>query len=490
MPFRDAGYSQADYSLTVQDVVYGVWKAKEEGLVGLKEFSLQEYETFERVDMGDFNWISPSFLAFASPSHQPVHIIQPSEPMYAQLPRSLSAVQRDKSLPMPFKNILTHFAERGIGLVVRLNSELYSPSYFTALGIKHLDMIFDDGTCPPLKLVRKFIDLAHAVINVKRKGIAVHCKAGLGRTGCLIGAYLIYRHGFTANEVISYMRFMRPGMVVGPQQHWLHLNQGTFREWWFEDTTREKILASMQPSTPTRLQSGSRQRISNGQTFTPPNGDRHQNSPRRALGEITNNEASQTSVATSGGDDFKGTGVADENLPAPTPGQPRKTSKIYGGRRKMMENQPFDAAPTSEVVQVQRSTVSVSQEDSEEEQLLRLLGRKSSLSPASRSGKRRAVSCTTTTTTTTKWDVPTDGSDVENQLQGLDELDLPMDEYAASPTRPRTPSAKPGNGIGSINVGKRSSPLRRSTDGKTSVRKTSGRIGSASGQTLRTQKSS
>ena len=37
MPFRDAGYSQADYSLTIQDVVYGVWKAKEEALVGLKE---------------------------------------------------------------------------------------------------------------------------------------------------------------------------------------------------------------------------------------------------------------------------------------------------------------------------------------------------------------------------------------------------------------------------------------------------------------------
>ena len=32
MPFRDAGYSQADYILTVQDVVYGVWKAKVDGL--------------------------------------------------------------------------------------------------------------------------------------------------------------------------------------------------------------------------------------------------------------------------------------------------------------------------------------------------------------------------------------------------------------------------------------------------------------------------
>ena len=43
MPFRDAGYSQADYSLQVQDVVYGVWKAKEEGLCALKEFDLEEY---------------------------------------------------------------------------------------------------------------------------------------------------------------------------------------------------------------------------------------------------------------------------------------------------------------------------------------------------------------------------------------------------------------------------------------------------------------
>lgn len=42
MPFRDAGYSQADYVLNIQDVVYGVWKAKENGLFSLKEFSLEE----------------------------------------------------------------------------------------------------------------------------------------------------------------------------------------------------------------------------------------------------------------------------------------------------------------------------------------------------------------------------------------------------------------------------------------------------------------
>jgi cell division cycle 14 len=49
MPFRDAGYSQADYIINIQDVVYGVWKAKEEGLCGLKDFSLEEYVLARRT---------------------------------------------------------------------------------------------------------------------------------------------------------------------------------------------------------------------------------------------------------------------------------------------------------------------------------------------------------------------------------------------------------------------------------------------------------
>lgn len=410
--------------------------------------------------MGDFNWVTPNFLAFASPQQQPTHEIPSTSPMYSTLPLTIAEVQRSP-LPTPFKNVLSHFCARNIGLVVRLNSELYSSSYFTRLGIQHLNMIFDDGTCPPLSLVRQFINLAHEMITVKKKGIAVHCKAGLGRTGCLIGAYLIYRHAFTANEIIAYMRFMRPGMVVGPQQHWLHLNQATFREWWHEDTMKAK-LAEMMPSTPTR--SPHKQRLaSNGQTFTPPNGSQR----RAALGEIESNDRSNVGGSI---------GVQEDNLPAPTPGQPRKTSKIYGGGTSVRsplranENEPFTKS-TEYAAEITRF-----EGETDEEYHIRQIARKTtSRSPGLKDKDRRAISMTTTKTsmTSTTWRYNGE-SDAENTAPGG--------------TRPKTPAREKSNGSGngSISVSKvRSSPSRRSTESKSGVRKTSGRVGSVGSSMVR-----
>ena len=47
-------------------------------------------------------------------------------------------------------------------------------------------MYFDDGSNPSDDIVREFIRLADATIASDLK-VAVHCKAGLGRTGVLIG---------------------------------------------------------------------------------------------------------------------------------------------------------------------------------------------------------------------------------------------------------------------------------------------------------------
>jgi hypothetical protein len=53
-------------------------------------------------------------------------------------------------------------------------------------------MYFDDGSNPSDEIVRHFIRLAEDVIERQGKRVAVHCKAGLGRTGVLIGGKLFW----------------------------------------------------------------------------------------------------------------------------------------------------------------------------------------------------------------------------------------------------------------------------------------------------------
>lgn len=467
------------------------------------------YERFERVDMGDFNWVSPQFVAFASPQSEPTTPIPVNSPAYATLPSCIPEIASAR-INQPFKNVLSHFVQRNVGLVVRLNSELYCPSYFTALGIQHLDMIFEDGTCPQLPIVRKFIKLAHDQIS-KRKAIAVHCKAGLGRTGCLIGAYLIYRHGFTANEVIAFMRFMRPGMVVGPQQHWLHMNQNTFREWQFEDTIKAKYEKEFsKPSTPLKLSKTPMRKLSNAQQTATPQRSSVQ---RAALGEIDGNDTAANQT------------VQDENLPAPTPGQPRKYARMdpRGHSYQRSTSAGFRSSMATSHNQEKPTDPSTGLTDSDEEFILqRLAARRSqSRSPnASAKGKGRSVSYTTTTTTTTKTidmgdmgifeddgdavfrdneveDTNAIWADHQNEnMSSPKKLSLGAPE-AKSPsrspslgmgTRSRTPRRSASgvhtnaNGVGvtkTRSVRERESPLRRSTDeAKSRVRKTSGRVGS------------
>ena len=54
-----------------------------------------------------------------------------------------------------------------VGLVVRLNSPLYEKKWFTDRAIEHLEMEFEDGTCPDLSTVKTFLIKAQSMIDDK-----------------------------------------------------------------------------------------------------------------------------------------------------------------------------------------------------------------------------------------------------------------------------------------------------------------------------------
>ena len=72
----------------------------------------------------------------------------------------------------------------------RLTLDRYDKRHFAQFQIEHVDMYFDDGGNPTDEIVRDFIKMADEIIEVRKQKVAVHCKAGLGRTGVLIGGEL------------------------------------------------------------------------------------------------------------------------------------------------------------------------------------------------------------------------------------------------------------------------------------------------------------
>lgn len=106
------------------------------------------------------------------------------------------------------------FKKFGVSLVVRLNKPQYEKQKFIKGGIKHLDLYFLDGSTPPDEIVDKFLEAAEA----EKGAIAIHCKAGLGRTGSLIALYCMKHLGFPPAAFIGWIRIARPGSILGPQQ--------------------------------------------------------------------------------------------------------------------------------------------------------------------------------------------------------------------------------------------------------------------------------
>ncbi|XP_041976343.1 tyrosine-protein phosphatase CDC14-like [Aricia agestis] len=218
VPFQDACQQKSPYTITILDCLEGLAKARDFNFFNFQDFNVAEYIKLDKLQGGDLNWIIPGkFLAFIGPVDNTYSVYNPPE-MY-----------------------VAYFIHNNVKVVIRLNKRLYDSNTFTSNGILHYDLYFPDGSCPQKHIVMKFLEISEETTGA----IAVHCKAGLGRTGTLIGSYLIKHYRMSAHEAIAWMRICRPGSVIGHQQEWLEkiepwlIKQGNiYRRRMFQDVNQ------------------------------------------------------------------------------------------------------------------------------------------------------------------------------------------------------------------------------------------------------------
>ena len=101
----------------------------------------------------------------------------------------------------------------GVGAVVSLVEQAARPE---PAALRYLHLPVRDMTVPAPEQVDRFLDFVDAA---EEDGLAaaVHCRAGLGRTGTMLACYLVSR-GHPAEDAIERVRSRRPGSVETPGQ--------------------------------------------------------------------------------------------------------------------------------------------------------------------------------------------------------------------------------------------------------------------------------
>jgi cell division cycle 14 len=156
-PYRDASSFPSTFDLSVVSCIHGLEKAMKLGWYDPATFNPESWSRYEAIENGDMNWLIPGkLLAFASPYN--TNIVQGYR----------------VSTPA---DVVPVFHELGITTIVRLNNKTYDEGIFTAAGFAHIELFFPDGSCPNDAIIRDFLNLVESP-----QVIALHCKAGLGRT--------------------------------------------------------------------------------------------------------------------------------------------------------------------------------------------------------------------------------------------------------------------------------------------------------------------
>ena len=113
---------------------------------------------------------------------------------------------------------LAWLRRNGVELLVSLTEYPIPRQWVNEAGLMVVPIPVPDMEPPTDRQLDYILDTIKKA-NASGMGVAIHCAAGLGRTGTVLAAYFVFQ-GMTSRVALAMVRELRPGSVETMEQEW------------------------------------------------------------------------------------------------------------------------------------------------------------------------------------------------------------------------------------------------------------------------------